>query len=93
MEPAQEAELISKVAETHAVVHEKIVPWLEEINGTVREVNIKQHVFEGALGVLRWIVITGIAVAGIVGGYIFTQADAPRPIQIEIVQPIQNEGR
>ena len=93
MEPAQETELITKVAETHAVVHEKIVPWLEEINGTVKKVDIRQHVFEGALGMLRWIVITGIAVAGLAGVYVFTQADNSPPIQIEIVQPLQEGGR
>lgn len=90
MDAANEAELIRQVAETHAVVHEKVVPWLEELNGTVRTVNTRQAQQDGALGMLRWIVITGIAVAGIVFGYVFTQVDQPTPVQIELV-PIEQD--
>ena len=85
MDAATEAELIRRVTETHVVVHEKVVPWLDELNGTVRAVNTRQAQQDGALGMLRWIVITGIAVGGIVFGYVFTQVDQPTPVQIEVV--------
>lgn len=94
MEPTQEAELIRQVAETHTIVQEKVVPQLEQINGTVAEVVAAQNKQDGALGMLRWVVLTGIAVGGLVGGYVFTQADSHLPVQIEIVQPAdQQEGR
>lgn len=92
MDTAQENELIRRVTETHTVVHEKLVPWVEKLNGTVSNVHERQARQDGALSMLRWIVITGIAVIGIMGGYIFTQVEAPAPIQIEIVQPLEKEG-
>ena len=91
MNPAQEADLLEKVVETHTMVHEKVVPWLENLNHSVSEVKERQHVFAGALGMLRWVVITGIAIGGMVGGYIYTQTNELAPIQIEIIQ--SEEGR
>lgn len=93
MDEATENKLVGDVAATKTMVEKEVLPHLDKLNDSVARVKAAQHKQEGAIGMVKWIIITGIAVAGLVGGYVFTQADDPRPVeimfpqQIELVQP------
>ena len=88
MDEATEIKLVGDVAATKAMVEKDVLPHLTNLNNSVANVQKAQYKTEGAIGMLRWILITGIAVAGIVGGFIFTQIDDPVPVQIEVVPAV-----
>lgn len=91
LDEATENKLVGDVAATKAMVEKDVLPHLIALNGSVADIKREHYRTEGAIGMLRWILITGIAVAGIVGGFIFTQIDDPVPVQIEVVPAVMED--
>ena len=91
MDERTETKLVGDVAATKAMVEKDVLPHLAALNDSMADVKKQQYRTEGAIGILRWILVTGIAVAGIVGGFIFTQIDDPVPVQIEMVPAIMED--